>query len=217
MNSYFVKTPNLIPTLYPNQVWRFSPKEKHIYLTFDDGPTPEITDWVLETLGKYDAKATFFCIGQNIEQNSDIFNRIYSNGHAIGNHTYSHLNGWKTSNNDYLNSVLKTERIINKILVNDKNKLFRPPYGRIKRAQTKTLLDNNYNIIMWSVLSADFDNKIDKHTCLNNVIKSTENGSIIVFHDSVKAFDKLRVILPKVLEHFSSIGYRFKKIENATI
>jgi len=175
-------------------------------------------------LDKYDAKATFFCIGQNIEQNPDIFNRIYSNGHAIGNHTYSHLNGWKTSNNDYLNSVLKTERVINKILVNDKNKLFRPknklfrpPYGRIKRAQTKTLLNNNYNIIMWSVLSADFDNKIDKNKCLNNVIESAENGSIIVFHDSVKAFDKLQVILPKVLEHFSSIGYRFKKIENSTI
>jgi len=217
MISYFVKTPNLITTLYPNQVWRFSSKEKNIYLTFDDGPTPEITDWVLETLGKFDAKATFFCIGQNIEQNSNVFNRIYNNGHAIGNHTYDHLNGWKTSNSDYLNSVLKTERIMNKILVNDEKKLFRPPYGRIKRAQTKALIKNNFNIIMWSVLSADFDNKIDKNKCLNNVIKSTGNGSIIVFHDSVKAFAKLHVILPKVLEHFSSIGYCFKKIENSTI
>ena len=156
MISYFVKTPNLITTLYPNQVWCFSPKEKNIYLTFDDGPTPKITDWVLETLGKYNAKATFFCIGQNIEQNPDIFNRIYSSGHAIGNHTYDHLNGWETSNNDYLNSVLKTERVINKILVNDKNKLFRPPYGRIKRAQTKKLRNNNYNIIMWSVFKCRF-------------------------------------------------------------
>ena len=216
MNSYLVKTPNLISKLYRNQVWCFSPKEKNIYLTFDDGPTPEITDWVLDTLGQYNAKATFFCIGQNIEQNSDIFKRIYSNGHAIGNHTYEHLNGWKTSNNDYLNSVLKTEEIINKYFISDKKKLFRPPYGKIKRTQTKSLVKNNYNIIMWTVLSADFDHNIDENKCLDNVIKSAENGSIIVFHDSEKAFDKLKVILPKALAYFSSIGYRFNSIEEST-
>jgi len=213
MNSYLVKTPSLIPLLYGKQVWNFSPDKKNIYLTFDDGPTPEITDWVLATLKKYDAKATFFCIGKNIEQNADIFKNIYQSGHAIGNHTFNHLNGWKTNSQDYLNSVLKTDQIIKDLLDTNDKKLFRPPYGKIKTAQTKLLIKNNYKIIMWSVLSGDFDNGIDENICLINVIKNTNNGSIIVFHDSVKAYDKLQVVLPKILEHFSNKGYSFKKIE----
>ena len=215
MNSYLVKTPNLIPMLYRNQVWSFSSKKKNIYLTFDDGPTSEITEWVIDTLGQHMAKATFFCIGQNIEQHPDIFKRLIHEGHAIGNHTYDHLNGWKSSNNDYLNSILKTEKIINKLLVSKQSKLFRPPYGKIKRTQAKKLIENTYDIIMWSVLSADFDNSIDEVECLNNVIKNTENGNIIVFHDSAKSFDKLKFVLPKVLEHFSNIGYCFKTIDES--
>lgn len=213
MNSYFVKTPKLIPVLYRDQVWSFSSKEKNIYLTFDDGPTPKITDWVLDLLDQYNAKGTFFCIGKNIELYTDIFMRILSNGHAIGNHTYDHLNGWKTSNEDYENSVLKTANIIDQLNVSNKSKLFRPPYGKINRAQSKSLVKNNYRIIMWSVLSADFDNAIDEVTCLNNVIGNTKNGSIIVFHDSVKAFDKLQIVLPKVLDYYSKKGYSFKAID----
>ena len=212
MNSYLVNTPRLIPMLYRNQIWSFSSKEKNIYLTFDDGPSPEITDWVLDTLDKYNAKATFFCLGKNIELNPDIFKRITGNGHSIGNHTYDHLNGWKTPNKDYVNSILKTAEIIDQLIGPNNSKLFRPPYGKINRTQTKSLVKINYRIIMWSVLSADFDNAIDDVTCLNNVIRNSKNGSIIVFHDSVKAFDKLQIVLPKVLDHFSRNGYSFNAI-----
>ncbi len=215
MNAYFVKTPNLIPVIYRNQIWSFSSKQKNIYLTFDDGPTPKITDWVLDILHQYNANATFFCIGKNIEAHPSIFRRIIDDGHAIGNHTYNHFNGWKTSTKEYLNSVLKTEKLIQNLKPQTSNLLFRPPYGKIKKAQTRSLIENKYTIIMWTVLSADFDMTIDADECLNNVIKNVENGSVIVFHDSVKAFDKLQVVLPKVLEHYSKKGYAFKRIDES--
>ncbi len=218
MKPYFVKTPSLVPVLYQHQIWSFSSKQKNIYLTFDDGPTPKITDWVLDTLQQYKASATFFCIGKNIEAHPTIFNRIIDNGHSIGNHTYDHLNGWKTSTKDYLSSILKTERLIEKDQITNRKsqivncKLFRPPYGKIKSSQTKSLQKLGYKIIMWSVLSADFDMTIDAEKCLDNVIKNVKNGSIIVFHDSEKAFEKLKVVLPKVLAHFNKKGYSFKRI-----
>ena len=210
MKPYFVKTPSLVPVVFRNQIWSFSAKKKDIYLTFDDGPTPEITNWVLDTLKQYNAKATFFCIGKNIEKHPEIFQNILNHKHAIGNHTYTHLNGWKSDTKDYLNSILKTE----KLLINSKSliqnpKLFRPPYGKIKPSQVKMLLKNNYKIVMWSVLSGDFDTTITTENCLNNVIKNTGNGSIIVFHDSLKAFDKVQVVLPKILDYFSKKGYVF--------
>lgn len=189
-------------------------KKKTIYLTFDDGPTHKVTDWVLDTLSHYKAKATFFCIGKNIKKYPDIFKRINNNGHAIGNHTYEHLNGWNASSDEYLLSVIKTEELIQKSELKFQNsKLFRPPYGKIKLSQTKRLIKNDYNVIMWSVLSADFDKNINEAACLNNVIKNAKNGSIVVFHDSDRAFDKLQEVLPKVLDHFSKRGYSFKRIE----
>ncbi len=216
MKSYLAKTPNLIPKLFQSQIWSFSSKEKSIYLTFDDGPTPEITNWVLDTLKKYNAKATFFCIGKNIEQHPEIFQQITEQGHAIGNHTYNHEKGWKTSNNVYLNSILKTEKTIGGFQTSPQGtrnpKLFRPPYGKIKPSQTKSLLKNNYKIVMWSVLSGDFDSEITPEKCLTNVLKNTEKGSVIVFHDSIKAFDKLQIVLPKVLEYYREKGYAFNKI-----
>ncbi len=228
MNTYFVKTPNFIPRLFRNQVWRFSSEEKNIYLTFDDGPTPEITHWVLDTLEEYNAKATFFCIGKNIEQHPEIFQNILEQGHSVGNHTYNHEKGWKTATEVYMQSILKTETLIRKfrssipksrnksqtlnLVPQTSNLLFRPPYGKIKPSQTKRLLENNYQLIMWSVLSGDFDTAIDANKCLENVIKNTNNGSILVFHDSVKAFDKLQTVLPKVLAHFCNKGYTFKSI-----
>ena len=214
MKPYLVKTPNVISTLYKNQVWSFSKEEKNIYLTFDDGPTPKITEWVIDTLKQYNAQATFFCIGKNIEQNPTIFKKIIDNGHAIGNHTYEHLNGWKSKKKEYLTSVLKTEKIISKFVQAPSKKLFRPPYGRIRITQTNELSKNNYKVIMWSVLSGDFDREISNDQCIKNVINNSNNGDIIVFHDSEKAFDKLQVVLPKTLEFLNEKGYNFKKIEN---
>ena len=173
---------------------------------------PKITDWVLDTLQQYNASATFFCIGKNIEANPTIFKRIIDDGHVIGNHTYNHLNGWKTSNEEYLDSVLKTEELIQNLKPQTSNLLFRPPYGKIKKSQSKLLIENDYTIIMWSILSADFDMTIDANKCFDNVIKNAENGSVVVFHDSEKAFEKLQIVLPKVLEYFSKKGFSFKSI-----
>ncbi|MBT8384733.1 MAG: polysaccharide deacetylase family protein [Bacteroidia bacterium] len=214
MKPYLAKTPQVISTLFRNQVWSYSRLKKNIYLTFDDGPTPKITEWVLDTLKQYNAQATFFCIGKNIEQNPAVFKKIIDHGHAIGNHTYDHLNGWKSKKKDYINSVLKTEKIISEYIEHPSQKLFRPPYGRIRITQTNELSKYNYKVIMWSVLSGDFDHEITNDDCLKNVINNSNYGDIIVFHDSEKAFDKLKVVLPKTLEILNEKGYNFKKIEN---
>ena len=203
MNSYFTKIPKWIRSLYPKQIWSFSNSRKEIFLTFDDGPTPEITDWVLNMLEQFDAKATFFCIGNNIEKNPTIYENIIKAGHSVGNHTYSHEKGWKTKNEDYLNSVLKTDGIMEELKLKPNNS---------KRSQTKLLLEKGYNIVMWSILSWDFDTSTTPNQCLNNVIKNTKQGDIIVFHDSVKAFERLQIVLPKVLEYFSEKGFVFKRI-----
>ncbi len=213
MNSYFTKTPRWIKTLYPNQLWSLPNTKSVIYLTFDDGPTPEITDWVLNTLQLYNAKATFFCIGNNIKKHPTIFNNIIKNQHSIGNHTFNHEMGWRTNNEDYVSSVLKTQEIIATTNSKTQNtKLFRPPYGKIKRSQSKLLNKQNYKIVMWSVLSWDFDTSVKVQRCLKNVINNTKSGDIIVFHDSVKAFDNLKVVLPKTLEYFSDKGFTFESI-----
>lgn len=218
MKPYFPKTPNLIASIFRNQIWGFNTNKKNIYLTFDDGPTPEITEWVLAMLKQHNAKATFFCLGKNIEQHPAIFKKIIDNNHAIGNHTYSHTNGWKTSIENYISNTLQAEKILSKSYPNfNKLKLFRPPYGKIRSKQSKKIAELNYNIIMWSVISYDFDVKVSEDNCYNNVINNAKNGSIIVFHDSVKAFKNLKVVLPKVLEFYSKKGYNFKKIETIDI
>ena len=214
MKPYFIKTPNLIKILFKNWVWSFSKNEKVIYLTFDDGPTPEITEWTLNQLEKHKAQATFFCIGKNIVEHPEIFQKIIKKGHAIGNHTQNHLNNWKTSTSNYLKNIKEAEKNI-EIYSDSKfssSKLFRPPYGKIGFISAKKLRSSNYKIIMWDVLSADFDITISPNECLNNVIKNTENGSIVVFHDSVKASNNLKFALPKVLKHYSEKGFVFKKI-----
>ena len=199
--------------LFSTYVWRFSLDKKEIYLTFDDGPTTEITDFVLNKLKEYDAKATFFCIGKNITNHTDIFKRVLKEGHSIGNHTQNHLNGWKTKSNSYLDNVLEVEETLKKHHFNSqKQKLFRPPYGKIKGKQAEEVIKKGYKIIMWSVLSGDFDTTISNEKCLQNVLKNTKNGSIIVFHDSVKAAEKVTFVLPKILEEFSKQGYVFKAI-----
>lgn len=201
--------------IFSKYTWRFSISKREIYLTFDDGPTPEITEFVLDELQKYNAKATFFCIGKNIKEHPEIFKRIIDEGHSIGNHTQNHVNGWKTKTQDYIDNTLEVENTLQLSNFETlKLNLFRPPYGKIKRQQAKTLLNKGYKIIMWSILSGDFDVNISKEKCLQNVIKNTSNGSIIVFHDSVKAAEKVSYSLPKTLEYFSKKGFEFKAIKN---
>jgi len=222
MQITFVKTPKAVKQLLKNYVWDIPSKDKTIYLTFDDGPTPEITNWTLDILKQYNAKATFFCIGNNIEKHPKIFQNIVNEGHAIGNHTQNHLKGWTTSNENYLNNIEEAQNIINfhiqnSKIVNQKSEIvniFRPPHGKITPKQGKKLIELNYKIIMWDVLSYDWDNSASKENCLNNVISKTENGSIIVFHDSIKASKNMQYALPKVLEYFSKKGYVFKIVED---
>jgi peptidoglycan-N-acetylglucosamine deacetylase len=205
---YLAKTPNWVKIFFKGCVWEIKESPKSIYLTFDDGPHPAITPFVLNELKKYNAKATFFCIGKNVVENPLIFNQILNEGHAVGNHTYNHLNGWKTSKTDYLQNIEQAAKFID-------SPLFRPPYGRISSTQRTNLLsfDKPFKIIMWSTLSGDFDINITPEQCCNNVLKSTESGSIVVFHDSEKAYERLKYALPVVLKYFSEKDFQFKKIE----
>jgi peptidoglycan/xylan/chitin deacetylase (PgdA/CDA1 family) len=212
MNSIFVKIPRWIQRIFNKQDWSIKTEGKEIYLTFDDGPTPEITEWVLDQLALHNAKATFFCIGKNIEKHPAILRKIIAEEHGIGNHTYQHLQGWKTKTNEYLNDILKTEKLLRKHPLKNSVKLFRPPYGKIKRAQVRKLLSKKYKVVMWEVLSADYDHSISTKKCLENILKNTSSGSIVVFHDSIKAKKNLQFALPRTLEHFSKQGYIFKSI-----
>lgn len=221
MPIFPVKTPKIIRRLFPNYIWEKASLSKTIYLTFDDGPTPEITEWTLSILKQYNAKATFFCIGDNINKYPDIFNAVAENGHSIGNHTFNHLKGWNTPTDYYIKNTEKTQDIIcNRLEVLKQHekpnltycteKLFRPPFGKIKRRQAKKLINKGYKIVMWSIISYDWDKKLSPETCLKNIIKKTSNGSIIVLHDSIKASKNMQYVLPKLLNHFSKKGYLFK-------
>ena len=206
---YSIKTPWWLKLLYTDCVWQIKDTTKNIFLTFDDGPHPTITPFVLDELKKYNAKATFFCIGKNVLLHNDIYRRIITEGHTIANHTHNHLNGWKTDNDIYLENIAEAKKHID-------SKLFRPPYGRITKYQLQQLTTKRFQLrpIMWSVLSGDFDKKITPEKCLSNVVKSAKSGSIIVFHDSEKAFERLQYALPKVLEYFTRQGYSFEKIDH---
>ena len=205
MKLYTVKTPGIIRRLFPNYVWRFSSTSKEIYLTFDDGPTSEVTEFVLDQLQKFNAKATFFCIGKNVKCHHSIYERILEEGHAVGNHTFNHLKGTKTKNSVYLENVAHAAAHIH-------SKLFRPPYGKLRSSQGRALRKKGYTIVMWDVLSGDFDTSITPETCLENVLRHTKSGSIVVMHDSVKAKDKVYYALPKILAHFTEKGFEFKAI-----
>ena len=206
---YLVKTPRLIQSLFPNFVWRIPTQEKVIHLTFDDGPVPEATPWVLDQLQQYNAKATFFCVGDNVKKHPELFEQVVHANHVVGNHTFNHLNGWGTDNIPYFHNIRNCAHLV-------KSDLFRPPYGRLLPKQAQ-FLQRHYQIIMWDVLSGDFDPEITKEQCLENVLRSTNPGSIIVFHDSIKAMDKLQYVLPKVLEHYSNLGYKFEAIQNTNV
>jgi len=185
-----------------NLLCEYKNVDKSIYLTFDDGPTPDITEWVLEELRKYSARATFFVLGKNAIIYPDILKRINEDGHLLGNHTYSHKDGWETNCNDYIKDIELCNNIIH-------SKFFRPPYGRITPNQVK-VLKNAYNIVMWSILSLDYDVSIDREKYLKKLLYHTKSGSIVVFHDSVKAYNNLRFMLPPFLEFYSYMGYKFE-------
>ncbi len=201
---YLVKTPVLLKWFYPGLTWHKSPKERIIYLTFDDGPIPEVTPFVLETLAKFQAKATFFCIGDNVQKHPEIFEAVKVSGHAVGNHTFNHLHGWCTADEIYLENTEKCNQLVN-------SKLFRPPYGRAKKSQF-AILKNQYEIVMWDVLSGDFDPGLSPQKCYQNIVDKSSNGSIIVFHDSLKAWPRLEYALPKALGFWQQQGYGFKSL-----
>lgn len=201
---YLVKTPKLVQALMPAYLWHLPTAEKILYLTFDDGPIPEVTPWVLERLQAFDAKATFFCVGENVQRHPAVFRQLLSEGHSAGNHTFNHLNGWHTENLAYFHNVRHCARLVN-------SNLFRPPYGRLLPAQ-RAFLERHYRIVMWDVLSGDFDPDISPEQCLENVLTHAQPGSIVVLHDSLKAEAKLHFVLPRLLEHFSEEGYRFEAL-----
>lgn len=206
---YLVKTPWWLKRFYYSYIWSIPTNEKVLYLTFDDGPHPQATPFVLQELKKYNALATFFCIGKNVAAHPAIYKQITDEGHSIGNHTYNHLNGWKTNNEVYLNDIHLASQNID-------SSLFRPPYGRITRFQAKNLKSvlkgKDPKVIMWDVLSGDFDNNCTAEKCLTNVIFTSVPGSIIVFHDSEKAYPRLSYALPRVLMHFAEKGYLFRSL-----
>lgn len=222
-----VKTPGIAKKMFSSYIWDLPTDEQVIYLTFDDGPTEIITPWVLEQLKSYNAKATFFVIGNNVDKHPDILQTVLEEGHTIGNHTYNHLKGWKTKTPVYLENIEACEAVlriqnsrfkvsgaesdIRNSEVENRN-LFRPPYGKLKPKQGKEVIKMGYQIVMWDVLSFDWDTSVQPETCYQNVISKATNGSIIVFHDSLKAAKNMQYALPKVLDYFNQKGFVFKSI-----
>jgi len=201
---YLVKTPAILKPLAKDFVWKIDTSKKIIYLTFDDGPTPEVTEKVLSILKEYNAKATFFCLGKNVEQHPELYLEVLNARHTTGSHSYSHKDGWKTNNYSYIKDALRGNQKIN-------STLFRPPYGHITLSQTSSL-KKRFKLIMWDVISGDFDKTISAEKCLQNVINNTEAGSIVVFHDSVKAAEKMLQVLPQVLKHYGDLGFKFEAL-----
>ncbi len=206
---YLTKTPAFIQSLFPDYIWRLPTSEPILYLTFDDGPIPDVTEWVLDQLSHFDAKATFFCVGENVQRHPDVYQRILSEGHAVGNHTHHHKNGWQTDKMQYLDNIAQCAKHVD-------SPLFRPPYGRLKPNQAKQI-KQKYKVVMWDVLTGDFDPTIDAEECYHNILKSTKPGSILVFHDSIKAEATLKKVLPRVLKYYSELGYTFKALNGEAI
>lgn len=195
-------SPFWLKAYFSTYLWRVPTTEKRLFITFDDGPIPDVTEWVLETLRDYRAKGTFFCIGDNVRKNPAVFKKVADQGHALGNHTYNHLNGWKTDDATYMANVQQCAELL------PQTQLFRPPYGRIKGTQAQEVLKNR-KIVMWDVLSGDFSQEIKPETCLRKTIQYARPGSILLFHDSLKARRNMEYAVPRVLDHFSNLGYRF--------
>ncbi len=201
----------LLPHIFKQYTWRKKGQDKTVYLTFDDGPIPIVTEWVLDILKHYNIKATFFCIGDNIRKHPEVFKRIIAENHQIGNHTFNHLNGWKTDLDYYITNInlCQTEMMKNTSICSN---LFRPPYGKMKKNQSIEIQKLGYEIIMWSNISKDYDSKTSPEVCLKNALFNLKTGNIIVFHDSLKAENNLRYALPKLIEILLAKGYNFSKL-----
>lgn len=215
-----VRTPKIAQWIWPKRLWRMpvDGDQPTLYLTFDDGPTPGVTDWVLDQLDAFQAQATFFAVGQQAERNPDLLRAVMQRGHAIGSHTQHHLNGWKTASKAYLVDVHAGKSALEQILFGEEDKqlhYFRPPYGRLRSRDAKHLKDQK--VVMWDVLAADWRQDLAVDQVVKNVTQNAQNGSIVVFHDSLKAAPQLKSALPKVLEHFSQQGYRFDKLREELI
>ena len=208
MEFFWTKTPKTVKNLLRNFIWEVPNANNTIYLTFDDGPIPEVTEWVLDILKEENIKATFFCIGDNIQKHPTLYQRILNEGHKTGNHTFNHLNGWSTKTKNYIENfkLCETEHLK---LNSEHFLLFRPPYGKMTLSQSKKIQKLGYKTIMWDVLSYDFKPSITAEKCKENVLKNTVSGSIIVFHDSIKAEKTLRKILPEVIQELKNKGFQF--------
>lgn len=200
-----IRAPKIIRKLYPSFIWNFPDEKDAVFLTFDDGPRPEVTPWVLDILDKYNAKATFFCIGKNVEMFPELFEEVKRRGHAVGNHSYSHVKGWGMQTGDYVRDIDIAGDMI-------KSNLFRPPYARIGTNQAR-VLSERYKTIMWNIISRDYNRSLSGDACARNVIRYLEPGSIIVFHDSIKCAQNLFIALPQVLEAIKAKGLICKRIE----
>ena len=209
MRAYLHRTPSLLKRLYPHRLWHKSRSEMNLYLSFDDGPIPELTPWVLDKLKEFDAQATFFMVGQNVERYPQIARRVQDEGHAIGNHTHRHLNASRSRIGEYLRDVEEAHQTFQKVLGNPVN-LFRPPYGRLSSEFARHL--THYKIVMWDVLSGDFDPSLKPESCLQATIKASAPGSIVVLHDNVKSEQTLKAVLPALLTHFRNEGYTFSAL-----
>jgi peptidoglycan/xylan/chitin deacetylase (PgdA/CDA1 family) len=205
-----MNVPFIIQKIFGSVTWRMPGSDPVLFLSFDDGPVPEVTPLILDILKKFNAKATFFCVGDNIQKHPELFRRIKQEGHVVGNHTFSHLNGWQTRSDVYSEDVMKCEAVM-KTEEGIDSKLFRPPYGKLKRGQIARLR-KNFTIVMWDVLSRDYDQKISGEKCFQTVTADAKPGSIVVFHDSIKAKERVLFALPKVLEHFSEKNFSFRSI-----
>lgn len=203
----YFRPPKFIQRIFPSLIWNFPEEEvgRSVFLTFDDGPTPVITPWVLDTLDKFEAKATFFCLGKNVEQYPELYNEIRSRGHAVGSHSYSHQKGWGMSLSRYIEDYNFADTFI-------ETNLIRPPYGRITPKQAR-VLSERYKIIMWDILTHDYSRTISRKRCLRAITKHARAGSIIVFHDSKKSEKNLRYALPRALEFLKKEGYQCRRIE----
>lgn len=204
------QTPTVVRAIYPGAIWRLPRKQKTVYLTFDDGPIPEVTPWVLEVLGTFGIKATFFCVGDNVRKHPEVFRLIKEGGHQVGNHSFNHLQGYKHFSSTYVKNVEKADELIG-------SKLFRPPHGHLRYGEYIWLKKKNFKIVLWDVITRDYNPKLNGDFILNNVKKYARNGSIIVFHDSLKAEASLRYALPKAIESLLSEGYIFDVISDEAI